>query len=295
MSLQKLLSRALAAAVLLAVVLAPAAVRAESPIDKRIRLEKNVDNNPFGLVPHKPNYLLPLTYNDSPNDTPFDQADYLDEEEMKFQLSLKVLIIKQVFDDYSFLNFGYTNQSYFQIWNREISSPFRETNHEPELMLNYLRPLRVGAVNFKINTLGLSHQSNGQTTERSRSWNRVYWQLIGEVDDYVFAFKPWYRLREERKDDPDDPSGDDNPDIEFYTGHFECQLLRYFDTHSVGITLRNNLRDESRGAVQLDWTFPLTHRLKGYVQFYNGYGESLIDYNDSTTRIGLGVMLTDWL
>lgn len=270
--------------------------KAPSAIDKRLRLEKDVDNNPFGLVPHKPNYILPVTYNSSPNDKPFaDEEHSLDEEEMKFQLSLKVLAIKQVFDRYSSLSFGYTNQSYFQIYNRSLSAPFRETNHEPELMLSYLRPFNLGDVNFKVNTLGLSHQSNGQPTGRSRSWNRVYLMMVGEVDDNYFIFKPWYRLRESKKSDPDDPSGDDNPDIEFYTGHFEFQLLRYFGNDSVGITVRNNLRSENRGGVQLDWTFPVGKRLKGYVQAYNGYGESLIDYNDSTTRIGLGLMLTDWL
>jgi phospholipase A1/A2 len=271
--------------------------KSPSAIDKRLRLEEDVDNNPFGLVPHKPNYILPVTYNSSPNNKPFaDENHNLDEEEMKFQLSLKVLMIKQVFDRYSFLNFGYTNQSYFQIYNRKLSAPFRETNHEPELMLSYMRPFNIGNVNVKVNTLGLSHQSNGQTTERSRSWNRVYLQMVGEVDDTYFIIKPWYRLPESDKSDPDDASGDDNPDIEFYTGNVEFQLLRFVGSReTLGITLRNNLRSENRGAVQLDWTFPIGKRLKGYVQVYNGYGESLIDYNDSATRIGLGVMLTDWL
>jgi len=270
--------------------------KAPSAIDKRLRLEQDVDNNPFGLVPHKPNYLLPITYNSSPNNKPFaDEEHSLDDEEMKFQLSLKVLAVKGLFDRYSSLSFAYTNQSYFQIYNRSASAPFRETNHEPEVMLSYLKPFNIGSVNFKVNTLGLSHQSNGQSTERSRSWNRVYLMMVGEVDETYFIFKPWYRLPESKKSDPDDPNGDDNPDIEFYTGHFEFQMLRYLGKDSLGFTFRNNLQSENRGAVQIDWTFPLGKRLKGYVQFFNGYGESLIDYNDSTTRIGLGLMLTDWL
>lgn len=267
-----------------------------SALDKRLNLEKDVDNNPFGLVPHKPNYVLPITYNDSPNQKPFeDEAHGIDEMEMKFQLSLKVLMVKQVFDRYSFLNFGYTNQSYFQIYNRELSAPFRETNHEPEVMLNYLRPFDIGPAKIKVNTLGLSHQSNGQTTERSRSWNRVYLQMVGEVDGTYFSFKPWYRLPESKKSDPEDPTGDDNPDIEFYMGHFELQLLQQRGQDTIGIIWRNNLRSENRGAVQIDWTFPIGKRLEGYVQFFNGYGESLLDYNDSTTRLGFGIMLTNWL
>jgi phospholipase A1 len=61
------------------------------------------------------------------------------------------------------------------------------------------------------------------------------------------------------------------------------------------ITLRDNLDwNENRGSVNLGWSFPLTRKMKGYVQYFNGYGESLIDYNRYQERFGIGIKLSDW-
>ena len=63
---------------------------------------------------------------------------------------------------------------------------------------------------------------------------------------------------------------------------------------NVSALMRNNLRsDENRGAVQLDWSFPLNRRFKGYVQWFYGYGESMIDYNWRQTTIGAGITIND--
>ena len=51
-----------------------------------------------------------------------------------------------------------------------------------------------------------------------------------------------------------------------------------------------------KGAVQLAWTSPpFLGPLRGYVQFFSGYGESLIDYNWKQTTIGAGIALSDGL
>lgn len=60
----------------------------------------------------------------------------------------------------------------------------------------------------------------------------------------------------------------------------------------------NNLESEfEKGAVELVWGFPLWDYpyLQGYVQYFSGYGESLIGYNQYVNRIGIGLAWTDWL
>ena len=79
-------------------------------------------------------------------------------------------------------------------------------------------------------------------------------------------------------------------------GNFELTTIHKVNGHTLSLMLRNNLRSDNKGAVELSWSFPLPEtRLKGYVQYFDGYGESLIDYNYKMTRIGLGVAFTDWL
>jgi len=67
------------------------------------------------------------------------------------------------------------------------------------------------------------------------------------------------------------------------------------------LMLRNNLRSDNKGAVQLEWSMPLASinenlapKISLYVQYFNGYGESLLDYNKNVNRISAGLMLADW-
>ncbi len=267
-----------------------------SPIDRRFALESASQDNPFAITPHRPSYLLPLTYNTSPDGGPFRDGGArdlndgnVDKMEAKFQLSLKTILWDEILGKELDLAFAYTQQSYWQLYNSQASRPFRETVHEPELFLRWLTNKEVFGWRYRLLDLGISHQSNGKGEPLSRSWNRVFLELGFERDKLVVSMRAWYRL-------PEDAKKDDNPDIHKYLGYGDLRLHYYLEDQEFSLMLRNNLDDvDNRGAVQLEWSFPLYKKIRGYVQYFNGYGESMIDYNDSTNRLGVGVMLINWM
>jgi len=265
-------------------------------VEKRHAVETIAEELPFLLAPHKSNYILPVTYNSSINEKPFEDENLnLDKAEVKFQFSVKSRIVKGLFDGVGDLWFGYTNLSFWQAYNTSNSSSFRETNHEPEFFMDFHPNIDFGGWKTNLIRIGGSHQSNGNSNSRSRSWNRIYAMVTAEQDNWFFSVKPWYRIPESKKDSPNDTHGDDNPDIYKYAGYGDLLAYYKLDENTIGLTFRNNLSSNNKSGIQLDWTFPLKDKLRGYVQYYNGYDESLIDYNASVNRIGIGVMFSDIL
>ena len=275
-----------------------------SLLDQRMARERVTQKNRNVLTPHHRNYILPVSYISQPNNRPFDgikaisddQGEPLDNFEVKYQLSLKVPVYTGFSDPDQAIYTAFTLQSYWQFYNDDISSPFRETNYEPEVFwVNFLDDENVLWGDEMAVVVGLSHQSNGRSQPNSRSWNRLYANFIWENRGFVFSFKPWYRLPEDDKPDVLEAEGDDNPDIYKYMGYFEFSGVYRQADHEFGFMVRNNLHSNNRGALQLDWSFPLWGRLRGYAQYFNGYGESMIDYNADIQRFGVGILLTDIL
>jgi len=260
-----------------------------SRLELRIKEEKRLLGNRFAIIPHRPTYILPVTYNPTPNNESFeDLSGDADKIEMKFQISLKIALWREIFSDNSHLFFAYTQQSFWQAYNSLMSAPFRETNYEPELILRFYTEHNVISFKNRIMSFGFVHQSNGRGGTLSRSWNRVYADLVFEKGDFYLSIKPWYRI-------PENKDSDNNPDIDEYVGHGEIRAMYAFKHSNLGLLLKNNLRSHNRWGIQFDWSFPLGDTLKGYVQYYTGYGENLIDYNHKNNRIGFGILVTDWL
>ncbi|HEX5337494.1 MAG TPA: phospholipase A, partial [Gallionella sp.] len=263
----------------------------------------NRDESKMGrLRPHRQSYLLvretsntntqPTT--PSPGHTATVPRD-LDALEAKYQLSFKADIGSQrdinIWGFKTFRLWGaYTQQSNWQVFNTRNSSPFRETNYEPELIATFGTGAASG---LKMVNLGVAHQSNGRSLPDSRSWNRIYLQGGWEWNNSTSILaRGWWRI-------PENPLKDDNPDISDYIGRADL-VARWEPTdksQAVAILLRNNLRwSQNRGFMQIDWSMPvaLGSAARLHAQLSSGFGESMIDYNHRQSTLGLGFSFREW-
>lgn len=266
-------------------------------LQQREFFERQVIDNPFAILPHKPNYLLPFTYSNVKTDL-YDgilEGKEFDPIEAKFQISIKYVAWEDFLFDNIDMQFAFTATSWWQTYNSKLSAPFRETNYEPEVIFSYKRPWTLLGLPIDMTYLSFNHQSNGKGGEFSRSWNRIIGGLVVSDDSLIYSLRTWWRIPEDPKETPNG-LGDDNPDIEDFLGQGELGILwQINDHHNLSIELRNNLKSDNKGAVTLGWSFPINNHLQGYVEYFNGYGESLIYYNERTQQIGIGFKLTDWL
>ncbi len=262
-------------------------------IDYRMRSDRDAIDNPFAITQHHQNYLLPVTYVTNPNSlgnanlTP----ENVDNTEAKFQISVKTPLYLHD-EKAGGLYFGFTLASFWQLYNDEVSKPFRETNYEPELFWQQNTDVTLLGYTFNTVQFGFNHMSNGQSGERSRSWNRLFASLLFSSKEHIYYLKAWYRIPEDEKRFVGDPSGDDNPNITDYYGKMEFGYGTRFGELKLLALLRNNLSfGNNRGSIQLNLSYPLSSRYDIMVQYFNGYGDSLIDYDRSQERIGIGFSL----
>lgn len=232
--------------------------------------------NILRIKTHDTNYFLPFayTFHGRPNDPKYKQA------ETKFQFSVKKVLFENVLFLGESWNFGYTQTAWWQMYAE--SAPFRELNYAPELFVSF--PFS-GFGWLKSMSVGFMHQSNGKDGADSRSWNRVYANAVFHHKRFVFLPRLWYIVPES--------SLDENKDIRKYLGNFDAKIAYLGRDTFAYILLRNNLNfKHNKGAVELNAGFDLfDNGVFWFVQYFNGYGESLIDYQRYINKLGIGFVV----
>lgn len=281
-----------------------------SEISRFWELEPGSDCGTFGLRGYRP-ISLSWIGSDSTNTQPSSEApDHTaatpqpyNPNETRIQLSVRTKIAQGLLTHSKMLSrdslwFGYSQQSYWQLFNGDLSRPFRSTDHEPEITYIYPTDAALpGDWRLRYTGVSLVHQSNGQSLPLSRSWNRVVLMAgMEKGQQFRVLGKVWKRLEE-------DPADDDNPNISDYIGRAEVTGLWDINPiNTLSMTLRHSLRADTNGSLRLDWfrdiadsSIPGGRRgLRFHTQLFTGYGDSLLDYNRRRTVLSIGLSLADW-
>jgi phospholipase A1/A2 len=190
----------------------------------------------------------------------------------------------------------YLSFSQTALWDlNELSKPFRDSSYRPRLFFaNYdLGRLFDGRVRLGVEA-GMGHESNGKDEEDSRSYNMAYVRptmTFGDPEGFNVYVAPLIHNY---------VGEDENPDLKDYRGYVDWLIGA---GSKGGLNFWALLRKGERsdyGSAELNLSYPLSKLSSGdltgwlMLQYFNGYGESLLDYNrklDSQLRLGISVAL----
>lgn len=186
---------------------------------------------------------------------------------------------------------GYTQLS---LWDwRGKSGAFYDTSYKPEFFYAWKNVACAQPTNwFQLDLQGgLKHESNGKGGADSRSLNIVYVQptlTVGRDEGLQFSLQPraWAYLG----------GLSDNPDIADYRGYADLRAVAGWK-HGLQLAALGRMgRDGNHRSVQIDLTYPTMRILGSFslyldVQYYYGYGESLLGYNEKSEALRIGFAL----
>jgi phospholipase A1/A2 len=190
----------------------------------------------------------------------------------------------------------YLSFSQTALWDlNDLSKPFKDSSYRPRLFFaNYdLGRVFDGRIRLGIEG-GVGHESNGKDAEDSRSYNMLYMRptiSFGDPEGFNVYVAPLIHNY---------IADDENPDLKDYRGYVDWLVGA---GSKGGLNFWGVFRKGERstyGSAEFNLSFPLSKLSGGdltgwlMLQYFGGYGESLIDYNkklDSQVRLGIAVAL----
>jgi len=187
--------------------------------------------------------------------------------------------------------FAYTQRSLWDITSN--SSPFYDTSYMPEFFyaITCTSAKRFLGFRFLGAQAGYGHESNGRAGGDSRSMNKLFARasfVAGKHDGWRLIVTPkvWAYIADMS----------DNPNLDDYRGYAELNLA-YGKNDSLNVNVFLRAGQSLRyGAMQVDATYPVDVLHKNFaayflVQYWNGYGESLLNYSRRTQTVRFGISL----
>lgn len=201
--------------------------------------------------------------------------------DVKFQLSISQRLTKSKlpFDTYLFLQ--YTQKAFWNVFQESL--PMRDLNFNPGIGLGHL-------IIHKNKYIGkgyimVEHESNGKDSIYSRSWNKITVAAALLLNkNWEIQFKGWVPIID----------GGENKDILKYNGIF--QIAANYRTNNKRLNCGVILTQRKawfgyNTQLELSYKFNNNENQYLFVQYYNGYGENLLEYNKYKSMLRIGFVI----
>ncbi len=202
--------------------------------------------------------------------------------DVKFQISFQQRLTKSVLPFHTYLYLFYSQKAIWHVFRNSL--PFRDLNFNPGIGLSkhiIMKNKLVGKA-----TLMLEHESNGKAGTESRSWNKISIAAEAYIAPQLMAHgKYWIPIVD----------GMYNKDILDYCGVYQAgfQAISNDSKWVLDMTLvkRKGWNFNFNTIVQLGYR--LNHNSNQFLmlQYYNGYGECMMDYKQYHSRIRIGLLI----
>jgi phospholipase A1 len=237
---------------------------------------KQIVSSTYNIRAYKTNYFLPLSYRYGGSY----QKTYghiPKNQETEFQFSVRYDITADLFGLNEIYSVSYTQKSFWQLY--ASSAYFRESIYSPEFFVTFPSLFNSKKYGIKAITFAFTHESNGRGAEEERSWNNI---SVSSIFQYKYLFtevKLWTSWKRALFY---------NKDLLSYLGYGHVKFILPYKKHLF------SLKVTTKGSVDADYSYPAFGRddIFFYIKTHNGYGESLVDYNNRVNKIGFGFSLS---
>lgn len=236
-------------------------------------IRRELDNGPYFTL-YKDNYFIVGTsINSKPTATNSD---------VKFQVSIAQRLTKSTLPFNTYLFLFYSQKCMWNVF--EESLPMRDLNFNPGIGLAkhlFVKNRYIGKLIFLV-----EHESNGKDGLDSRSWNKISLACNIFVDpNFMIHGKAWIPIVD----------GGNNKDILDYSGIYQTGVAFTSPNKRFGfaVTLikRRGWKMNFNTIMEVNYRILKNENQYLFLQYYNGYGENLLDYNRFHSRIRAGIVI----
>ena len=202
--------------------------------------------------------------------------------DVKFQISIAQRLTKTTLPLNSYIFLMYTQKTFWNIFEKSL--PMRDMNFNPGIGWSF--PFFSKGRYAGKATILIEHESNGRDSIASRSWNRISFIGSTMINEWLMVHtKFWIPIID----------GKHNKDILKYCGIWQSGAVVTTPDKKFGwgLTLvkRKGWNLNFNTIVEFNWRIHKKSNQYLFVQYYNGYGENLIDFKQFHSRLRVGLVI----